>query len=343
MRSEHMGMSAYSWQYSVTTNDWITANPILEMRTALDQALGAPSGGYSAGLAQGLPIKAIHIQELRDRVLSAWSSTQINWLVADQLGTPRMVFDQSGSLATVSRHDYLPFGEELLANTGGRLTTTGYTNADGARQKFTQKERDNETGLDYFKARYYSSAQGRFTSADAPFADQRQTDPSSWNSYAYVRNNPCTRTDPNGRCSPPPGLKQGQVGICIEAFIAKKTFKTFGGGDNRPFSGNNDKLTSKFTTHIIAEGSPGNPKKYFDISQKTTPGTSRAVEPITGIPIPGLSATGTAKTRLNDQPSNSDGSSQITTGIGNDGTVRFNVATVAERLCPYESCRSWYH
>ena len=45
----HMGISAYSWQYSATTNDLITANPILEMRTALDQALGAPSGGYSAG------------------------------------------------------------------------------------------------------------------------------------------------------------------------------------------------------------------------------------------------------------------------------------------------------
>src|SRR5258708_5818775 len=38
MRSEHMGMSAYSWQYSVTTNDWITANPILEMRTARHRA-----------------------------------------------------------------------------------------------------------------------------------------------------------------------------------------------------------------------------------------------------------------------------------------------------------------
>ena len=34
------------------------------------------------------------------------------------------------------------------------------------RQKFTSKERDNETGLDYFLARYYSSTQGRFTSPD---------------------------------------------------------------------------------------------------------------------------------------------------------------------------------
>jgi len=136
----HLNLAPYSWQYSVTTNDWITANPILEMRTALDQALGAPSGGYSAGLAQGFPIKAIHIQELRDRVLAAWtsrSSTQINWLVADQLGTPRMIFDQSGSLSKVSRHDYLPFGEELTTQ-GLRTMQLGYS-SDNIRQKFTQK------------------------------------------------------------------------------------------------------------------------------------------------------------------------------------------------------------
>jgi len=58
-----------------------------------------------------------------------------------------MIFDQSGSLATVSRHDYLPFGEELFAGSGGRTTAQGYTNNDVVRQKFTQKERDNETGL----------------------------------------------------------------------------------------------------------------------------------------------------------------------------------------------------
>src|SRR5882672_8941333 len=83
------------------------------------------------------------------------SPAQIHWLVTDQLGTPRMVFDQSGSLANVSRHDYLPFGEELYAGTGGRTTAQGYGVSDNVRQKFTQKERDIETGLDYFLARYY--------------------------------------------------------------------------------------------------------------------------------------------------------------------------------------------
>jgi RHS repeat-associated protein len=62
----------------------------------------------------------------------------------------------------------------------------------------TQKERDIETGLDYFGARYFASTQGRFTSADEPFADQSEDDPQSWNLYSYVGNNPLSFTDPFG-------------------------------------------------------------------------------------------------------------------------------------------------
>ena len=60
------------------------------------------------------------------------------------------------------------------------------------------KERD-ETGLDYFGARYFSGALGRFTGADNPFADQYTTDPQSWNLYTYARNNPLRYVDPNGQ------------------------------------------------------------------------------------------------------------------------------------------------
>jgi hypothetical protein len=96
--------------------------------------------------------------------VAAWDydTANLNWLVTDQLGTPRMIFDQSGTLANVKRHDYLPFGEDLSAGIGGRTSAQGYDAADGVRQKFTSKERDNETGLDYFINRYYSSTQGRF-------------------------------------------------------------------------------------------------------------------------------------------------------------------------------------
>ena len=151
--------------------------------------------------------------------LEAWGTVggtgvELNWLVADQLGTPRMVFDKMGSLANTKRHDYLPFGEELLAGTGNRTPQQGYV-ADNVRQKFTRKERDNETGLDYFLARYNSSIQGRFTGVD-PYniVLEKQADedsrgagrqflrylghPQNWNRYAYVANNPLKYIDPDG-------------------------------------------------------------------------------------------------------------------------------------------------
>ena len=75
---------------------------------------------------------------------------KVEWLVPDHLGTPRMIVGETGSLSNVKRHDYLPFGEESFAGMGGRTTGQGYTGAEDVRQQFTKKERDNETGLDYF-------------------------------------------------------------------------------------------------------------------------------------------------------------------------------------------------
>ncbi len=63
---------------------------------------------------------------------------------------------------------------------------------------FTGKERDAETGLDYFGARYYSGAQGRFTSPDPEYQGAKLEDPQSWNGYAYGRNNPLKYVDPDG-------------------------------------------------------------------------------------------------------------------------------------------------
>jgi RHS repeat-associated protein len=60
-----------------------------------------------------------------------------------------------------------------------------------------------EFNLDYFGARYFSGAQGRWTTPDwsskpepVPYANFR--DPQSLNLYAYVRNNPLTNQDPDG-------------------------------------------------------------------------------------------------------------------------------------------------
>jgi RHS repeat-associated protein len=68
---------------------------------------------------------------------------------------------------------------------------------------FTGKERDSESGLDYFGARYYSSNMGRWMSPDCsktpegvPYANL--SDPQSLNLYGYVHNNPLSKNDPDG-------------------------------------------------------------------------------------------------------------------------------------------------
>ncbi len=66
------------------------------------------------------------------------------------------------------------------------------------RSRSTSKERDAETGLDFFGARYMSSAQGRFTSPDPLLNSGRPWDPQSWNRYSYASNNPLRNVDPTG-------------------------------------------------------------------------------------------------------------------------------------------------
>jgi RHS repeat-associated protein len=117
------------------------------------------------------------------------------YLAWDHLGTVRLVTDQNADV--IARHDYLPFGEEIGAGIAARNGLWG-PQRDTISPKFTGKERDQESGLDFFQARYYGSALGRFTSPDAPLVDQFEENPQSWNLYSYVRNNPLRNVDPTG-------------------------------------------------------------------------------------------------------------------------------------------------
>jgi RHS repeat-associated protein len=64
--------------------------------------------------------------------------------------------------------------------------------------KFPGKERDSESGLDNFGARYDSSSVGRFMSPDPLMASARVWDPQTWNRYSYALNNPLLFIDPTG-------------------------------------------------------------------------------------------------------------------------------------------------
>ena len=113
--------------------------------------------------------------------------TERAYVTGDGLGSTRVLTGRDGqNNGVVSRFDYAPFGEALWAGVGDRTGAQGYMARESVltaapRQKFTGKERDAETGLDFFNVRYMSSAQGRFTSPDA--LPGWQGDPQSWNMY----------------------------------------------------------------------------------------------------------------------------------------------------------------
>jgi RHS repeat-associated protein len=131
-------------------------------------------------------------------------SAETRYISMDHLGSTRVVTDSSGYV--IARHDYLPFGEEIPVDRGGRSAVVdspdnhhAYGWSDDTVRKFSGKERDSESGLDYFGARYFSGAQGRFTSPDPiTVTPGRVTDPQQLNLYAYVRNNPLAYIDPTG-------------------------------------------------------------------------------------------------------------------------------------------------
>ncbi len=104
---------------------------------------------------------------------------------ADHLGSSSWITDASGS---VNQHlAYLPYGEQFIDE----------RKADDSRDirfKFTGKERDPETGLDYFGARYYSSGLSVWLSVDALAGKYPST-----SAFMYVRGNPVMLVDPDGR------------------------------------------------------------------------------------------------------------------------------------------------
>jgi RHS repeat-associated protein len=113
-------------------------------------------------------------------------SGTLHFYFSDHLGSSNVVASAAGQILDES--DFYSFG-------GERIITSSTDNP----YLFTGKERDSESGLDYFGARHFSSHFGCFLQADAPFADQEVSDPQSWNLYTYVRNKPTEFIDPTGR------------------------------------------------------------------------------------------------------------------------------------------------
>jgi RHS repeat-associated protein len=131
----------------------------------------------------------------------------VRYYFSDHLGTASVVTDNLGVIKDES--DYYPYGGEMVI-----------TNSDSNRYKFTGKERDSESGLDNFGARYFTSNLGRFMTPDwaarpttVPYAVFG--DPQSLNLYGYVRNDPISNFDPDGHTNPSRGeSEQCNVAYC---------------------------------------------------------------------------------------------------------------------------------
>jgi RHS repeat-associated protein len=135
----------------------------------------------------------------------------VHYYFNDHLGSSTVICDNQCNPSDPNHsptvYDYAPYGE-LHYQTG----------SDNNHYKFAGKERDAETGLDYFGARYYGSNMGRWMSPDwsakpttVPYA--QFGNPQSLNLYSYVGNNPMLHFDPDGHCWPP--------SACAEAVMAK--------------------------------------------------------------------------------------------------------------------------
>jgi RHS repeat-associated protein len=107
--------------------------------------------------------------------------------MSDQINSTRIITDDAGSV--VYSEAYGPYGDVQKT----------WTKTYDPKQKFSGKEREGYSELDYFGARYFDNNSYRFISVD-PIINKEEalSNPQLWNLYAYCRNNPITYFDPDG-------------------------------------------------------------------------------------------------------------------------------------------------
>ena len=129
-----------------------------------------------------------------DQILAQERGGSVVWALTDNLGTVRDVVDGGGGVV-LNHFTYDSYGRVISQTNPAVDFRYGYTG----------REQDNETGLDYYRARYYDAGVGRFISED-PIGFSAGDN----NLYRYVRNNPINFIDPSGNVgnnvNPLPGI-----------------------------------------------------------------------------------------------------------------------------------------
>ena len=190
-------------------------------------------------------------------------------------------------------------GWVISSNTLG-LSTSLYDSDAGSRS--TGKERDAESGNDYFEARYYSSAMGRFMSPDwsakeEPVPYAKLDDPQSLNLYAYVLNNPLVRTDPDGHCCLDEATADEALQMVEESSAGQAIANFVGGAVNAGFAWGSGVAKAVWDANVNSGGpalsANGYPTKLYS-SNANAPASASTPAP-TAAPAPAAS-TGQSKT-----------------------------------------------
>ena len=144
-------------------------------------------------------LQSISVYDAKGTLIAEYGNSQPNegtqYVLTDHQGTPRVRTNPSG--VPNSRHDYLPFGEELGSGIGMRVAGQGYGNNDGINKKYAAMEGD-PSGLAHTLWRKYDSMSARWTTTDPYNASMDVNDPQSFNRYTYVTNDPVNETDSSG-------------------------------------------------------------------------------------------------------------------------------------------------
>lgn len=179
--------------------------------------------------------------------------------------------------------------------------------------RYTGKERDTESGLDYFGARYYASSMGRFSSPNwsdkpeaVPYSDLMN--PQSLNLYGYVNNNPLSKVDKDGHCLEDACVLEGATAVvAFGALTVSAYLQTPSGQRSLADAASSAAATISSTFHSI-----------FSKSDNPAPSTPAGAEGSRtaqddlprnkdGVPVPDAEAAGKPHTQLGEKTSDRTG------------------------------------
>jgi RHS repeat-associated protein len=202
------------------------------------------------------------------------------------------------------------------------LSTICATTVCFSLSRSTGKERDTESGNDYFGSRYYGSSMGRFMSPDSG-VDQHPADPQSWNLYSYVRNNPLTSIDPSGDYMCGASMTAAQCdsfqGSLNHAQTAADQIKATYGADSTQYK-DAERAINSYGAENVANGVTVN------IGNTAYPGQTTATD-------------GAAKTDLN--PTGQNIQVTINSGLFGSGDANGISATVAHEGSHVGDAEDW--